>query len=205
MICALVLRICDAVGGIGTLKTLVAPPLKRTCAVIKVRSQGDVFEYQARHSLAVAVAGASIFPKAREVFGQRQDLRLLLLGESTVVALALFFVLLTGLFKLPVFFVPECFEDVGYQAVVRIDAHISNASLLGLVSSSFNVLTAQAIGLGQAVLQLLLDMEGHFQGQRAEAFDNEPGKRIVDHSTGDVLEKLFDILGHTDSDKGSSG
>jgi hypothetical protein len=47
--------------------------------------QGDVFEYQARHSLAVAVAGASIFPKAREVFGQRQDLRLLLLGESTVV------------------------------------------------------------------------------------------------------------------------
>ena len=43
--------------------------------------------------------------------------------------------------------------------------------MLGLVSSPFDVLAAQAIGLGQGVLQLLLDMEGHFQGQRAEAFN----------------------------------
>src|ERR1700751_5023797 len=161
-ISAFVLRSSPTVGGMGKLKTLVAPPLKRTWTVIRVwslfRVTSSILQDQAGHALAVAVARSRISPEPGKVLGYGQDLSLLLLGDCPLGLLALFFVLLTGLFQLSKLIIPDCLQRIGDPPVVGIDAHITHTCLLGLVLRPFDDLATQTVGLSQGLLTLLLNV-----------------------------------------------
>ena len=71
----------------------------------------------------------------------------------------------------PELVVPVGLERIGDQAVGGIDMPIALARELGLVLGPVDLEAAQAIGLVEPCLDLLLDGEGDVEGQRGHGGD----------------------------------
>jgi hypothetical protein len=54
------------------------------------------------------------------------------------------------------FLIPECFQIVGDQPVVRVHPHVAQPGLIRLVLRPFDLLTAKLIGFFQSHLQFAL-------------------------------------------------
>jgi len=59
--------------------------------------------------------------------------------------------------------------------------------LLGFVLGPLDILATQTVGLSQSLLEFLLDVQGHFQSQRANAFEDQRRECSIDYAAGNTL------------------
>src|SRR5665648_237469 len=128
--------------------------------------QGDVFDEQAHHALALALGDLRVGPEAREVAGQGEDLLLLPLVEQAAVGLAATFVLLLGRGQGAQLGVPVRLQGAGHQAVVGIDLQVAALREPRLIAAALHLLPAQLVGLVGARAQLRLHGKRDLQRER---------------------------------------
>ncbi|MGA8659353.1 MAG: hypothetical protein WB586_24770 [Chthoniobacterales bacterium] len=109
----------------------------------------------------------------------------LVLGNCPLAAFPLL-VILTHLVQLPELVVPERLERISHETIAGVHAHITDMSLLGFILDPLDILATQKVGLCQALLEFLLDAQGHFQSQRTDAFLDQRRECIIDYATGNA-------------------
>ena len=158
--------------GRGSVRVRVAPPLKRTWAVIFIApDQGDVLDEEPDHPFLLPVRRMGIVPQAGEVGGEADDLLAPLLVEPCSVGCRLAFVVLLGLGQGPELGVPVGLQGVGHEAVVGIDPAVAALGELGLVACRLEFLATQAIHFFAPGPELVAHREGDLEAQGRHDLD----------------------------------
>jgi hypothetical protein len=81
--------------------------------------------------------------------------------------------------------VPVGFEGVGDEPVGGVDGQVAAAGQVGVVAGALDVGCAQRVSLVGPVLELGLDGEGGFDGQRGEGLNEQLADAFVEAVAGD--------------------
>ena len=121
---------------------------------------GDVFDEQADHALALSLWSRRIGPQGGEVTGEGTDLGLLLVAQCGSCCLVRPVVVVLRVGEIAKRVVPVRFQGVGHQPVVGVDAEIAPTGRLCVVAGPLDLAAAQCVSLIGAGLDLGLDTEG---------------------------------------------
>jgi hypothetical protein len=115
----------------------------------------------------------------------------LLIRDPSRVQLVSLLVFLLSLSQQAEFFVPLHFQRVGYQTIVRVNAHIADASLVSFILSALHLFLAKPIPFGQSSLDFTLDFEGHLERERCHTLYQQLANGVINTSTRDSLADRF--------------
>ena len=125
-----------------------------------------ILDQQRHDALALDRRGARIVPDAAEVFCEGEDAPARLLAEQPLIGGTLALVFALQRIQMPEPVVPVGFQRVGDETIIRVDLEITAPRELSLITGPLQLRAAQALGLLDAMGDLLLHREGHLNRRR---------------------------------------
>ena len=126
---------------------VVAPPRKRTAAVICRCLTRVTSSISRPHALAFALRGVRVPPDGGEVGGQGKDALALLVVDGERIGRTLLLIFLLGRVQGAEFGVPVGLQRIGDESIGGVHLPVAMLRLVGLVLGALDLSVPQAVGL----------------------------------------------------------